>query len=53
MTKHTMTFGMAEEAAIASAGNNRACSDRRSGENECGGGKGSRCRGGTEYGGSS
>ena len=48
-----MTFGMAEEAAIASAGNNRACSNGRSGEKECGGGKGSRGRGGTEDGGSS
>jgi len=30
MTKPVTTFGVAEEAAIASAGNNRACSDRRS-----------------------
>ena len=48
-----MTIGVAEEATIASAGDNRACSDGRSGENECGSGKGSRGRGGTEYGGSS
>jgi len=39
-TEPTMTFGMAEEATIASAGNNRACSNRRSGENKCGGSKG-------------
>jgi len=29
-----MTFSVAEEATIASAGDNRACSDGRSGENE-------------------
>jgi len=39
-----MTIGVAEEATIASAGNNRACSDGRSGKNECGGSKGSRGR---------
>ena len=49
-TKPTTTFGMAEKTTIASAGDNRACSDGRSRENECGGGKGSRGRGGTEYG---
>ena len=27
MTKPAMTFGVAEEATIASAGDNRACSD--------------------------
>ena len=45
-----MTFGMAEEATIASAGDNRACSNERSGENECGSGEriGSRSR--AEYG---
>jgi len=44
-----MTFGVAEEATIASTGDNRACSDGRSRENECGSGKriGSRA----EYGG--
>jgi len=31
---------VAEEATIASAGDNRACSDRGCGENECGGCKG-------------
>ena len=53
MTKPAMTFGVAEEATIASAGDNRACSNGRSGENKCGSGKGSRGRGGTEYGNSS
>jgi len=42
-----MTIGVAEEATIASAGNNRACSDRGSGENECSSGKRIRAR--TEY----
>jgi len=37
MTKPTTTFGVAEEAAIASAGDNRACSDGRCGENKCSG----------------
>jgi len=36
----TTTFGVAEKTTIASAGNNRACSDGRSGENKCGGSKG-------------
>jgi len=40
-----------EEATIASAGNNRACSNGESGENECGSGKRIRAR--TEYEGSS
>ena len=46
-----MTISVAEEANAPSAGNNRACSDGRSGENKCGSSKriGSR----TEYGGSS
>jgi len=34
-----MIFGVAEEATIASTGNNRACSDGRGRENECGGSK--------------
>ena len=46
-----MTFGVAEEATIASAGNNRACSDGRSQKDEYSGSKG--VRGWTEYGGSS
>jgi len=46
-----MTIGVAEEATIASAGDNRACSDGGSGENKCGSGKRIRAR--TEYGGSS
>jgi len=45
-TEPATTFSVAEEATIASAGDNRAYSDRRSGENECGGDKGSRGRGG-------
>ena len=52
-TEPAMTFSVAEEATIASAGDNRACSNGRSGENKCGSGKGSRGRGGTEYGNSS
>ena len=37
-----MTPSVAEEAAAPSAGDNRACSDGRSRENECGSGEGSR-----------
>jgi len=44
-----MTLGVAEEATIASAGDNRACSDGRSGENECGGGKGAGARWGDSF----
>ena len=46
-TKPAMTFGMAEEATTASAGDNGACSNRRDREDECGGkeGIGARCRG--------
>ena len=36
MTKPAMTFGVAEEAAIVSAGDNRACSDGRGRKDECG-----------------
>jgi len=32
-----MTISVAEEATISSAGDNRACSNGRGGENECGG----------------
>jgi len=39
MTKPATIFGMAEEAAIASAGDNRACSDGRSRKNKCGSGE--------------
>jgi len=46
-----MTIGVAEEAAIASAGDNRACSDGRCGKNECGSDEGIRARGRTGYGG--
>jgi len=44
-----MTIGVAEKATIASAGNNRACSDGRSGENECGNGEGIKSRSRAEY----
>jgi len=52
-TEPAMTIGVAEEATIASAGNNRACSDRRSREDKCGGSEGNRTRGWTKHGGSS
>ena len=35
-----MTLGVAEEAAIASADNNRVCSDGRSRKDECSGSEG-------------
>jgi len=35
MTKPATTIGVAEEAAIASAGDNGACSDGGSGKNKC------------------
>ena len=38
-TEPATTFGVAEEAAIASAGDNRACSNGRCGKNERGGHK--------------
>jgi len=34
-----MTFGVAEEATTASAGDNGACSDRGNREDKCGGSK--------------
>ena len=43
-TEPATTFGVAEEATIASAGDNRACSDGGSQEDECGSGEGSRVR---------
>ena len=46
-----MTISVVEEATTSSAGDNRACSNRRDRENECGSGK--RARSGTEYRGSS
>jgi len=46
-----MTFGVAEEASIASAGNNRACSNGRSREDKYGGSEGDRTGGWTEHGG--
>jgi len=39
-TKPAMTFSVAEEATIASAGDNRACSDGRSRKDKCSGHKG-------------
>ena len=45
-----MTISVAEEAN-ASAGDNGACSNGGSRENECGSGEGIRARGRTEYGG--
>jgi len=40
-----MTIGVAEETTIASAGDNRACSDGRNRKDECGGHKGTEARG--------
>ena len=37
-----MTLSMAEEAATSSAGDNRACSDRRGKKDKCSGSKGVR-----------
>ena len=52
-TKPAMIFGVAEEITIVSAGDNRTCSDGRSGENECSSGEGIRSRSRAEYGGAS
>ena len=51
-TEPAMTFGVAEEATIASAGNNRACSDGRCRKDEYGGNKrvGARYRGSSKMG---
>ena len=49
-TEPAMTIGVAEEAAIASAGDNRACSNGRCGENKCSSDEGIRSR--TEWRGS-
>jgi len=46
-TEFAMTLSMAEEANVFSAGNNRACSDRRSRENEYSGSKGVRTENGS------
>jgi len=46
-----MTFSVAEEATIASAGDNRACSDGRGGKNKCSGSKRIGSRNEIEYGG--
>ena len=48
MTKPATTIGVAEEAAIASVGDNRACSNGRGRKDECGSGMGIRTRGRTE-----
>ena len=37
-----MTISVAEETNTPSAGNNEVCSDRRSGENKCSNGEGTR-----------
>jgi len=50
-TEPATTISVAEEATIASAGDNKACSDGGCGENECSSGEEIRAR--TEYGGSS
>ena len=44
-TESAMTLDVAEEATIASAGDNRACSDGRGRKDECSGceGTGARC----------
>jgi len=47
-TKPAMTFSMAEEATIASTGDNRACSNRRGRENKYGGVERIRIRSRTE-----
>jgi len=48
-----MTFSVAEEATIASAGDNRTCSDGRNEENKCGSSEGIRSWSRVEYGGAS
>ena len=48
-TEPATTFSVAEETTIASAGNNQACSDGRSREDEYSSSE--RARGRTEYGG--
>ena len=50
-TEPATTIGVAEEAAIVSAGDNRACSDGGCGKNECGSSERIRARGRTKYGG--
>ena len=49
ITVNAMTLSVAEKATTSSAGNNRACSNGRSGENKCGDVE----RAGTKNGGSS
>ena len=44
MTDIAIAPSEVEEATALSAGNNRACSDGRSGEDKCGSGEGSRAR---------
>ena len=44
-----MTFGVAEETTIASADDNRACSDGRSGENKYGSSEGIGSRSRAKY----
>ena len=47
-----MTYSMAEEATIASTGDNKACSDGRGEEDKCGGSERIRIRSRIECGGS-
>ena len=49
-TKPATTFDVAEEAAIASAGDNRACSDGGSGKDKCSGHEGVGSRGSSKTG---
>ena len=46
MTVNAMTLSVVEKVTTFSAGDNRACSNRRSGENECGGVERARTRDG-------
>ena len=49
-TSPATTIGVAEEATIASAGDNGACSDRECRKNECGGHEGTGGRGSSKTG---
>ena len=44
-----MISSVAEETNASSSGTNKACSDGRSGEDECGNGKGTRTRNGDAF----
>ena len=49
-TNPATTFGVAEEAAIASVGDNRACSEGGSGKDKCSGREGAGSRGSSKTG---